>query len=379
MFYPIFIAEFGFTPQQIQVAPSIMFSFSALFALFFGVIMQRVSARNFMIGGSVVFILAYLALSQIQTYWHFLGIYVLFAFGIVMSGMMPSVLMVTRWFDKYRGLAVGILLMGSSFGAALFSGIVAPLLKNYGWRTTSLVLAGIMTIMVFIPFVILLRNHPSEKNTFADGLPSNKSNEAASMLEGFTVSDVVKMPVFYLLAFVTAVMWFCIVGVTQNQTIFFKDVGLDAGFSAKVLVTFGISAMVGKLLFGFLSDRFDKRMIMLLATISLAVGSAILRVMDTNPTGLAFIYAVVYGVGFSGAFTMIQVMIAEYFGGKNYPKILGLFTMIDTLAGSAGAIVLGSIRTNTGSYVPSFTLMLGLSLVAIAMVIVMRKPTPKAA
>jgi MFS transporter, OFA family, oxalate/formate antiporter len=379
MFFPILITEFGLTPQQISFAPSLLFLLTAIFSLFFGTVVERIKPRVLMIAGAVLFTFTYLCFSQISAYWHFLGIYVLFAVGIIMTGILPSVLLVTRWFEKYRGLAMGILLMGSSFGAALFPNIVAPLLKSYGWRTTAMVLAGVMVVMVFIPFVLLMRNHPSEKNTFADGQPPNKSSEAASMAQGFSVQEVLQMPVFYLLAFVTAVMWFCIVGVTQNQTIFFKDINLDADFSRKVLSVFGISAMIGKLLFGFLSDRFDKRLIMLLATISLAIGSAILRVMDTNPTGLAFIYAVVYGVGFSGAFTMIQVMIAEYFGGKNYPKILGLFTMIDTLAGSAGAIVLGSIRTQTGSYVPSFTLMLGLSLVAIAMVIVMRKPAPKAA
>jgi len=173
-------------------------------------------------------------------------------------------------------------------------------------------------------------------------------------------------------------MWFCIVGVTQNQTLYFKDLHLDVDVSKNILSVFGASAMVGKLLFGFLSDRFDKKMIMLIATINLTIGSLLLRFLELNPEGLIFPYAVIYGLGFSGAFTMIQVMVAEYYAGASYGKILGIVTMVDTLAGSAGAIGLGSIRTAAGSYIPAFTLMVVLCVIASVVVVALKKPSQAA-
>lgn len=383
MFFPVLITEFGITQQQITLAPSLLFLLTAVLSLFFGSLVERFGVRMLMVVGSVLFAATYFGFSVITSYGQFLAVYVVFAVAIILTGIMPSVLLITRWFEKYRGIAVGILLMGSSLGAAIFPNVVGPIIRNSGWRSAALVLTGIMAVCVMIPMFVFVRNSPADKNTHPDGLAPIASKDdpsnASAQTDGYTLQDALKMPVFYLLAFVTAVMWFCIVGVTQNQTLFFKDLAMDPGFSTKVLTVFGTSAMIGKLLFGWLSDRFDKRLIMLLATINLTIGSAILRVMDMNPAQLAMIYAVVYGVGFSGAFTMIQVMIAEYFGGKSYPKILGMFTMIDTLAGSAGAIVLGSIRTASGSYVPSFTLMVALGVISVVCVIVMRKPAPKLA
>lgn len=374
VFFPVLQAEFGLTAQQITLAPSLLFLLTAVFSAFFGTLVERFGTRLLMVLGSLVFIATYLLFAGINAYWQFLGVYVLFAVAIILTGIMPSVLLVTRWFIQYRGIAVGILLVGSSLGAAIFPNVVGPIIKNSGWRTAAMVLSGIMAVCVFVPMFFLVRNFPTDKNTTPDGLPVKQSAESASGGEGLTLAEAFKMPVFYLLAFVTAVMWFCIVGVTQNQTLFFKDIGMDATFSIRILTTFGISAVIGKLLFGWLSDHFDKRMIMLLATINLTIGSAILRIMDTDPSRLALVYAIVYGIGFSGAFTMIQVIIAEYFDGKSYPKILGIFTMIDTLAGSLGAIMLGTIRTYAGSYIPSFTLMVVLGVVAVVCVIIMRKP-----
>jgi MFS family permease len=377
IFFPVLQAEFGLTAQQITLAPSLFFLLTAVFSAFFGTLVERFGTRLLMILGSFVFIATYIMFAGISAYWQFLGVYLMFAVAIILTGILPSVLLVTRWFVQYRGIALGILLVGSSLGATIFPNIIGPIIRNSGWRTAALVLAGIMAVCVFLPMFFLVRNSPADKNTTPDGLPVKAIINAASANSGLTLAESLRMPVFYLLAFVTAVMWFCIVGVTQNQTLFFKDMGMDAAFSIRILTTFGISSITGKLLFGWLSDRFDKRIIMLLATVNLTIGSAILRVMDTDPTRLAIVYAVIYGVGFSGAFTMIQVVIAEYFGGTSYPKILGIFTMIDTLAGSAGAITLGSIRTASGSYIPAFTLMVALGAISVVCVIIMRKPAPQ--
>ncbi|MCS6807408.1 MAG: MFS transporter [Bacteroidota bacterium] len=389
MLFPVLGEEFGINQQQITSAPALLFLLTAVLSTLFGILVEKFDVRNLTITGSLLFVGAYLLLSGMTAYWQFLLVYVLFAVCMILTGIMPSVLLITRWFQKYRGIAIGVLLMGSSLGAAIFPPIVGPIMHSSGWRTAALVLTGIIAICVLIPMLVVVRNYPSDKGTVPDGLyPSSSEYDAtgadartnsATMHTGYNMQEVLSMPVFYLLAFVTAVMWFCIVGVTQNQTLFFKDLAMEASFSTKVLFVFGVCAMIGKLLFGALSDRFDKRSIMLLATLNLTLGSSILRLMENNPAQLAMVYAVIYGIGFSGAFTMIQVMIAEYFGGLSYPKVLGVFTMIDTLAGSAGAFVLGAMRTAMGSYIPAFTMMIVLCCLAVVCVIILRKPEPKQA
>ena len=102
---------------------------------------------------------------------------------------------------------------------------------------------------------------------------------------------------------------------------------------------------------------------MLLAIANLFAGAVLLKMTVQDPS-LLRAYAICFGIGFSGAFTMIQLLVAELYQGKNYGTILGVVTMVDTLAGSAGALVLGILRKTSGSYLSSFTLMIALCVIA---------------
>ena len=110
--------------------------------------------------------------------------------------------------------------------------------------------------------------------------------------------------------------------------------------------------------------RTIKKYIMILAIVNLLAGSILLKMTITD-ISLLKAYAICFGIGFSGAFTMIQLLVAELYQGKNYGTILGVVTMIDTLAGSAGALVLGILRKTSGSYLSSFNLMIALCIIAL--------------
>ena len=84
--------------------------------------------------------------------------------------------------------------------------------------------------------------------------------------------------------------------------------------------------------------------------------------------------AIVYGFGYSGAFTMIQVLIADFYMGKNYGAILGIFTMVDTLAGSAGIILVGMNRRFSGTYLHAFDTMMILCAVTLLATFFIKRP-----
>ena len=84
-------------------------------------------------------------------------------------------------------------------------------------------------------------------------------------------------------------------------------------------------------------------------------------------------YAVVYGIGFSGTFTMIQLTIAELFAGPTYGRILGLYVAVDTVSASIGIFTLGAIRVQMGSYVPAIDLMLGMVVVSLICVYAIKR------
>jgi hypothetical protein len=91
--------------------------------------------------------------------------------------------------------------------------------------------------------------------------------------------------------------------------------------------------------------------------------------------GLCLAYAAIYGIGFSGAFTMIQLMIAELFAGPTYGRILGVYVFIDTLAGAMGITALAQLRVMSDNYYPAINMMVGLCVAAFVCVYVIQRTT----
>jgi OFA family oxalate/formate antiporter-like MFS transporter len=127
---------------------------------------------------------------------------------------------------------------------------------------------------------------------------------------------------------------------------------------------FGCS-VIGKFSFGWLGDHLNKELSMIASISLLTVGLWLIRSLNADDVTMLFAYAVIGGIGFSGAFTTIQLLIAEHYAGDSYGKILALIVMIDSLAGGVGTRVMASMRDASGSYASGWDLLIALCLVAI--------------
>lgn len=321
--------------------------------------------------GTVLILLGFILFSRISSISMLMVTYFVFAMGITLAGIIPSMKIVTNWFVQSRGMAVGILLVGSSIGGAIFNQIAGSLIISQGWRMALISLGVMSAIAIILPMLIAVRVHPSSMQLLPDGIARQEMTSThISDSNGFKYGELLKSKVFYLLVFVTGAMWFCIVGVIQHQALFFKDLETTTA-SKNVLSLFFLCSVLGKIIFGKLSDHYPKRSIMFLAVVNLALGALVLTVIKSNPDMLLWVYAVVFGVGFSGTFTMIQLLIAEYYHGSSYGKILGVFTMVDTMAGVLGIMTLGILRTKSGSYDQAFMILLIISILAAVCVLLL--------
>ena len=182
------------------------------------------------------------------------------------------------------------------------------------------------------------------------------------------------MPAFYILAFATGALWFCMNGIVQHQTIFMStELGISMDTVPVIISAIFWFAIAGKLLIGYLSDHFDKIVIMFLVVLALIAGLSILRfAKGDNLLGL-YCYAAIFGIGYSGTFTMIQLVIAEFFSGRSYGKILGILTMVDVGAGGIAIAVIAKLQTSFHSYVPVIEMLIGLSCLVAILVLFLRR------
>ncbi|MDJ0653207.1 MAG: MFS transporter [Xanthomonadales bacterium] len=382
LFYPELIQEFGWNEEQVTRPASYFFILAAVLTPILGALLDRYSPRIIMAVGIVVVIACLVFYGRISSLGDLTLVYLIAAVGLAGCGLVPNMLILTRWFMKYRGVAVGILLMGSSLGGAIFPLIAREAFVSQGWREASQLLTVVGGIMMVAAIILLVRNRPEDHGLSLDGAESTRSepSRADDAVTGLTLGDALRKPAFYVLLVATGALWFCIVGVLQHQSIFLgQDLGVDKASLPVIFSVFFWAAMIGKLMFGVLADYFSKTTMLLVSVLNLMAGLLLLRAADgDNPTSL-YLFAVVYGVGFSGAFTMIQLVIAEYFAGPSYGKILGVFAMFDSVAGSLGIKYLGTLRVADGSYLPAINHMVGLCVVVAILVLALYRLAPRPA
>ena len=132
-------------------------------------------------------------------------------------------------------------------------------------------------------------------------------------------------------------------------------------------------SVIGKFGFGLLSDYVNKEISMICSICLLTIGLLIVRVVTSDGIGWLFAYAVIAGIGFSGTFTTIQLLVAKHFAGGSYGKILASIVMIDSLAGGVGTRVLGKMRDASGSYNTGWELLIALCVMAIFCTVIIRR------
>ena len=374
LFYPALIEEFGWSTKAVTLGATLFFLTGACITPFVSSLFDRFSARAFMIAGGVATVCALFGYSSLQTLGHLTIVYVVLALSQVCAGQVPTMMIVARWFNRYRGIAFGITLIGPDLGGAIFPLIVRPYLVSGEWRRALVVLMIISGIMMLLPMIFLIRNRPEERGLRPDGDPVKEKAPDTLVTnrqqEGPTLREALRTPAFYILAFTTGSLWFCMNGIVQHQTIFMNgELGISMETIPLIVSSLFWFAIAGKLLIGYLSDHFNKVLMMLIVVVLLIAGLSILRLASADKLWILYCFAAVFGIGYSGTFTMIQLVIAEFYFGKSYGKILGILTMVDVGAGGLAITIVARMQESFNSYLPVFDVLIALTCTVAVLVL----------
>ena len=363
-FYPSLIEVFGWSREEVTRPVGVFYLALAVLLPFIGAMLDKFNPKRIILVGAIIIIAGLAGMGQISNLQQFIGIYIVLAIGLAGAGLASSMYILTKWFHKHRGKAVGILLVGGSLGGALFNKVTGDSIEAFGWREATLVLAVAGAVFMILPWIFLVKNTPQEMGLFPDGADSEPE---MNKVQGVSLKEALMSPTLYLIFLATGILWFCIIGMGQHQDIYLQnELKLDATLVTNVGSMFFLFGVIGKLFFGFLSDRFNKKMVMTGSIALLIVGNIFLYLMGTQPGQWSpYWYASTYGIAYSGVFTMIQIIVAELYYGQAYGKILGIVLTVDTLASVAGIMFLGKMSVADGTYVPAIRMMAILCAVAL--------------
>ena len=378
--FPRLMEEFGSNEAEISLTVTITLLFASLFAPFAGMLIDKFGALRIMRIGIVLMAVTYSLYSFSDSISDLYRLHFLLAIGLVLSGLVVNVIIVSNWFVKHRGKVIGMLVASSSLGGAILPLMISPIVNDpeLGWRWGFGLLSILFWLFAVIPAYTFIKEKPSNLGLFPDGLPKilePSDNGIASV----TLLTALKSRALWCLGIGSACLWFSIQGLNSQITIFFEQ---EAAFSPQQAVflfsTLFWFSFIGKFAFGAISDIVPKRTVLLITSIILFLGTLLLFDFDSNqisltknPTKLG-LFTVVFGLGFGGSFSMIQLVAVEIFGPAYLGRILGIITFIDGMGAALGTNLLSQIKTDTGSYLLPFLIVTIVSLIAIINVFLIR-------
>jgi len=353
-FYPFFVQELGWSRAQVtsgnaysKIAIAIVFGFIA------GRMVDRFGPRRLMLGGIVMAGLALVGLSYATTMAAFYVFYAFNALGYVCGGPLPNQVLLSRWFDRGRGKAMGIAYLGIGVGGALVPLLAFKATEVAGWRG-ALWWLGVLMIAVALPAAWFVREPPA----------AAASARAASQ---HSLRPLLSRPAFFLLMIGSMASIGAVGGTMQNLALFLsldrKLVQADVDGTLSLVL---IGSLAGRLLMGWLADRIAKKHVMILIYVIVA---AAIPPLFYAPTPAALkVFAFLFGIGLGGDYMIIPLMAAEIYGVAILGRVLGIVLTADSVAESLVPMLVAGLRDSTGSYGPGFLVLVGLAAIGAAAV-----------
>ncbi len=382
--FPRFMEDFNATAGDVSFTTGITLLFSAWLAPFAGAMIDRFGVVRVMRTGLVLMAISFALYPFTKSLTQLYVLHAFLALGLIMAGLMPNVVLLSNWFIKRRGAVIGLLVASSSLAGAVLPIAISPLVLNpdFGWRWGFGTLSIAFILFAVVPGLLFLKAAPADVGEEPDGLSEADSAAAAAVYDSVPFSTALRSRSLWFLAIGSACLWYSFQSVNSQATIFFEqEAGLTPQRATLLFSLIYWFSFAGKFLFGALSDRIAKRKVLLLSGLVMLIGTLILfdpsgdHLMLTRFIPRLTAFAIVFGLGFGGCFTMIQLVTVETFGQIALGKILGVIILIDGMGGFLGTVAAGRIRDATGDYLLPFLIVVAVTIVGLLGVFFIRPVT----
>jgi MFS family permease len=317
-----------------------------LFGFIAGWIIDRYGPRRMMMAGVLMAGGALIGLGFMSSLWMFYFFYFFNALGYVFGGPLPCQVLISRWFDKNRGKAMGIAYLGIGTGGVIVPFISVFLVQKFGWQT-ALSGLGILMILIAFPLAYFIKEPKA--------VISSEKKEPM-----IPTRSILKNPDFYLLAFGSMCSIAAVGGTNQHLKLYLRELNFSQEQARNVVSLVLFSSLAGRLLIGWLADIFSRKYVMILTY--LIVATAIPFLLMPEFTGRIYIFAVIFGIGLGGDYMIIPLLAADLFGVQALGRVMGIVLVADGMAEASSPMMVGAMTDATGKYVLGFSVLIGVAL-----------------
>jgi len=341
-----------------------------------GFMVDRFGPRRMVAIGSFIMGLGFIMFGLMNSLWMFFLSSIIIDIGTGFEGLLIMSVAVNNWFRRKRAIAQSVMLLGYAMAGVVGIPALVMVQNLKGWQTSAIA-TGLLIWAVGLPCSMLLRSRPEPYGLLPDGdipgvtTPTAAGDNQAGAEYDFTLREAIRTRSFWLLAFGGAVSN---LGMGAAQVHLFlhleQGVGLARTTAALVWTVASLSNIPSRLVGGFLGDRLPKNLMVGLSMALMAVSIFVLGIATSLQ--MAFVYAVLYGIGWGMRTPVINAMQGEYFGRKSQGVIRGWLATVSLPFTIAAPVVAGYIADIQGNYkwtfiVMSFVMLAGASLIFLAL------------
>ncbi|MEA5139888.1 MFS transporter [Arcicella rigui] len=362
VFDKAFINEFHWQRDELKLRESITNSVTLFFILLSGIIIDKVRVKKMILFGALVLSIALLGYSFVSNKYQAYFIHFLLGLSMISAGSVACIILVSSWFREKKGLALGIVLIGTSLGSAIFSPLNNYLLNQYGWRQSFLILSA-FPIFIFIYTLLVVENSPSDINSVPLGEEHQQLAQENSLLaEGMTYSEATKTHLFWLICLCGFLTFYCLVGTIANVFLYLVGLGFSDTKASSFLGMYFIIAGSAKLLVSLSSDFINPYWVFSICCIMMIAGFLGLSSMES-----IFIFPSIafMAVSWGGIYTLYNLIAIKSFGLASAGKINGTINMFEGGGALLGPFLTGLVFTINHSYQLAFSMNAGLMVVVL--------------
>jgi MFS family permease len=364
------LAELGVERGPLKFGDTIQLLVSGALAPVGGWLADRYGVRPVMVVGAVLLTGALYGYSSVDS---LADVYVLRAVmgaALASAGLVLCVTIVSRWFVAKRGLALGLMLSGTSLGNAVFPQLNAALIAEHGWREA-------FTIICLVPLLLLpiilfvIKEWPDRIGLQALGAEAARSGTDPQLLAGYEFNDALRSANFWLIGTAAFCTFYAILGLANNLFLHMSDLGFGPAEAAQAYFPLFVMGLVGKIAAGALADVLPRKAVFG-GCLTLMFAGALL--LATLKPWLVMPALYLFGLGWGGNYTMLQGLVADVFGARSLGRILGGITVLDATGGALGPWITGALFDVSQSYRFGFMVIVVLIGVALAAIQLVRLP-----
>ena len=376
VFYIHLQEEFNASRFLISSTLSILIIAGGIFAPICGHLVDRYSIKKMLSLGSLLFGVGLIALGFCQNYYQFLIVYgTILSLGITLFGNLSTAKLISFWFNKKNGTAIGYAALGISLSGVFIPPVAVYLISIFDWRITYMIF-GTFILLFMTPFCrIFITNKPSDINQNVDGVELSASDTSKGEVEVMDFWDIIKVPAFWILIIIFSLQFCANLGVYSHIFPYVTDLGFDIKKAGYAVSVGAFGAAIGKVVFGKLIDIFSARITLWISIIIQGIG--ILLVSYSSSYTLLLLSVLAMSLGLGGSVPLMNILFSKTFSPINFGKALGLAVPFMVPIQVIGGPLSGWLFDTFGNYDLAFSLNSGVCFIAFLFVFMLNVPSDK--